>query len=48
MSDAPWGVGLTRIAERDLRRLDPPVRRRVAEALTVLATDRGIMARFAS
>ncbi|MGH2860074.1 MAG: type II toxin-antitoxin system RelE family toxin [Solirubrobacteraceae bacterium] len=39
MSDAPWGIELTRIAQRDLRRLDPPVRQRIAEALTTLATD---------
>ncbi|MDQ2759220.1 MAG: hypothetical protein M3Y17_01995 [Actinomycetota bacterium] len=29
MSDALWRVELTRTAQRDLRRLDPPVRARV-------------------
>ena len=29
----PWSYAVTPQARRDLRRLDPPVRRRVAEAL---------------
>ncbi len=33
MSDGPWRVQLARRAERDLRRLDPPVRERVIAAL---------------
>ncbi len=37
MSDQPWRIELTRPAERDLRRLDPPVRTRVADALGTLA-----------
>jgi mRNA-degrading endonuclease RelE of RelBE toxin-antitoxin system len=36
-SGAPWRVELTRSAERDLRRLDPPVRARVADSLHALA-----------
>jgi mRNA interferase RelE/StbE len=36
---APWRVELTRTAQRDLRRLDPPVRQRVERALRVLAQD---------
>lgn len=39
MSDARWRVELTRPAQRDLRRLDPPIRRRVAEALDRLVGD---------
>ncbi|MGH2879005.1 MAG: type II toxin-antitoxin system RelE family toxin [Solirubrobacteraceae bacterium] len=39
MSDAPWRVELTRTAQRDLRRLDPPVRKRVEGALRALAED---------
>lgn len=39
MSDAPWRVDLTRTAQRDLRRLDPPVRKRVETALRTLAED---------
>jgi mRNA interferase RelE/StbE len=35
----PWRVELTRSAARDLRRLDPPVRERVADALRTLASD---------
>lgn len=37
MNTAPWRVELTRSAQRDLRRLDPPVRRRVESALQALA-----------
>ena len=39
MSGAPWRVELTRTAQRDLRRLDPPVRKRVETALRTLAED---------
>lgn len=39
MSGAPWRVELTRTAQRDLRRLDPPVRKRVESALCTLAED---------
>lgn len=39
MNAAPWRVELTRTAQRDLRRLDPPVRQRVTDALRVLAAD---------
>jgi mRNA interferase RelE/StbE len=35
----PWGVELTRTAQRDLRRLDPPVRERIRSALVALAQD---------
>jgi len=35
----PWRVELTRTAQRDLRRLDPPVRERVSGALVALAQD---------
>lgn len=37
MTDEPWRIELTRAAQRDLRRLDPPVRRRVNDALIELA-----------
>jgi mRNA interferase RelE/StbE len=37
VNDAPWRVELTRAAQRDLRRLDPQVRRRVRDALEALA-----------
>lgn len=39
MTAPVWRVELTRIALRDLRRLDPPVRQRVQEALGTLAED---------
>lgn len=39
MSAGPWGVKLTRTATRDLRRLDPQIRRRVTAALQTLAAD---------
>lgn len=39
MIDEPWRVELTRAAQRDLRRLDPPVRERVNDALVELAKD---------
>jgi 3-oxoadipate enol-lactonase len=39
VSDAPWRVDLTRTAQRDLRRLDPPIRKRVETALRTLAED---------
>jgi mRNA interferase RelE/StbE len=39
VSDAPWRVQLTRTAQRDLRRLDPPIRRRVETSLRALAED---------
>ncbi len=39
MNAAPWRVELTRTAQRDLRRLDPPVRQRVEQALRAVATD---------
>lgn len=34
-----WRVELTRSAQRDLRRLDPPVRQRVEQALRTLALE---------
>lgn len=39
MTDEPWCVELTRTASRDLRRLDPPIRRRVQTALQTLTSD---------
>jgi mRNA interferase RelE/StbE len=39
VSDQPWGLRLTRRAEKDLARLDPPVRRRVTIALRTLVID---------
>ena len=39
MNATPWRVELTRSAQRDLRRLDPPVRERVRIALAGLAED---------
>jgi mRNA interferase RelE/StbE len=36
---AGWRLEVTPPARRDLRRLDPPVRRRVAEALNRLVAD---------
>jgi mRNA interferase RelE/StbE len=41
VSDAAWRVQLTRTAARDLRRLDPPIRKRVEAALRELAKDPG-------
>jgi mRNA interferase RelE/StbE len=39
VNDAPWRVVLTPTAQRDLRRLDPPIHQRVNSALRVLAVD---------
>jgi mRNA interferase RelE/StbE len=39
VSATPWRVELTRTAQRDLRRLDAQVRRRVSGALGALAED---------
>lgn len=39
MSGASWRVELTRTAQRDMRRLDPPARKRVEGALRALAED---------
>jgi mRNA interferase RelE/StbE len=39
VSEARWRVLLARAAEKDLDRLDPPVRKRVARALNDLAND---------
>ena len=39
MNDALWRVELTRTAQLDLRRLDPPGRTRVSAALRILASD---------
>ena len=39
MNAAPWRVELTRTAQHDLRRLDPPVRARVSRALAALPQD---------
>jgi mRNA interferase RelE/StbE len=41
VSDASWRVQLTRTAARDLRRLDPPIRKRVETALRELAENPG-------
>lgn len=37
MTDPAWLVELTRTAIRDLRRIDPPIRRRIQAALAALA-----------
>jgi mRNA interferase RelE/StbE len=39
VNQTPWRVELTRTAQRDLRRLDAQVRRRVNEALVAVAQD---------
>jgi mRNA interferase RelE/StbE len=39
VSEASWHVLLARTAEKDLDRLDPPVRKRVVRALKDLAND---------
>lgn len=39
MTKAPWRVLLARAAEKDLDRLDPPVRQRVVRVLKDLASD---------
>lgn len=39
MTPGPWRVDFGRRAERDMRRLDPPVRKRVWAALDRLAAD---------
>jgi mRNA interferase RelE/StbE len=39
VTNAPWRVLLARAAEKDLDRLDPPVRKRVVRALKDLAND---------
>ncbi len=37
--DRPWSTGLDRRADKDIERLDKPVRRRVVSALDKLAED---------
>jgi mRNA-degrading endonuclease RelE of RelBE toxin-antitoxin system len=39
VNPGPWRMDLTRSAEHDLRRLEPPVREHVADALRTLASD---------
>ena len=39
MTDEPWRIELTHAAQRDLRRLDAPIRQRVNDALLKLAKD---------
>lgn len=39
MTDPRWGIEVTPRARRDLRNLDPPIGRRVFEALEQLADD---------
>jgi mRNA interferase RelE/StbE len=39
VSEAAWAVRFERRADRDFGRLDPPVRRRVADAIERLAVD---------
>ena len=39
MNAPAWRIELTRTAQRDLRRLDPPVRERVSSALAAMAQD---------
>jgi mRNA interferase RelE/StbE len=39
VTDEPWRIEITRAAQRDLRRLDPQIRRRVSDALVALAQD---------
>lgn len=41
MSDPGWSLEFERRAERDLRRLDPPVKQRVLTAVAHLADDPG-------
>ena len=36
---APWRLQVTPRARRDIRQLDPPIRRRILAALDALATD---------
>ncbi|MGH2804248.1 MAG: type II toxin-antitoxin system RelE family toxin [Thermoleophilaceae bacterium] len=53
-AEGAWGLRYTRRAEKDLRRLDPPVRRRVVAAVERLAAGderadvRGLAAREAN
>jgi mRNA interferase RelE/StbE len=35
----PWRLHITPRARRDIRQLDPPIRRRILDALDVVATD---------
>jgi mRNA interferase RelE/StbE len=37
--EQPWSIDLTKRADKDMERLDQPVRQRVADALDVLAKD---------
>ena len=39
MTEAPWSIAFTRRADKDMERLDRPVRQRVARALETLAGD---------
>jgi mRNA interferase RelE/StbE len=39
VSEAPWSVSFARRADKDMDRLDPPVRQRVASGIERLADD---------
>jgi mRNA interferase RelE/StbE len=39
VSEGPWPITFTRRADRDMERLDQPIRQRVATALDTLAED---------
>jgi mRNA interferase RelE/StbE len=40
LSDAePWRLDITPRARRDIRQLDPPIRRRIVDALDTVAAD---------
>jgi mRNA interferase RelE/StbE len=39
VSERPWSVAFAKSADKDMERLDPPVRRRVGEALDRLASN---------
>jgi mRNA interferase RelE/StbE len=41
VTESPWSVELERRAIKDLRRLDPPTRERIVEAIERLADDPG-------
>jgi mRNA interferase RelE/StbE len=41
VTESPWSVELERRATKDLRRLDPPTRERIVEAIERLADDPG-------
>ena len=46
MTDPAWRVEVTRTALKDLKRLDPPIRQRIQQALVTFAADPHVSAQL--